>query len=364
MELLNPTKMVAGYTMGMKPDGRESLVVVVKGTFELPTHPGVEPILATEQVPLVEADEFTGDPGTSATVYECDYAAFKPRCDVLLNGSAYAPQGKPIYRVEVSLKVGTLQKSFAVVGNRTWRKGVLGMSIGNPEPFTVMPISYDAAFGGFDDSDEDEKNHRAYTANPVGVGFHVNLSAQVVDGKPLSNTEETRRPINNSSGNYQPMSFGAIGRSWIPRLGHAGTYDEKWFEETFPFLPKDFDERYFQFAPEDQQVDHLSGGEEVELINLTPAGRCHFQLPKVSVPVEFMVRGSDSKTKQALLDTVIFEPDANRFILCWRTSITLKKNLFEVPMCIVGRMPSGWYRARDTGKTYYRNIHELVLDQV
>jgi len=31
MDLLNATKMQAGYTMGMKPDGRELLVVVVKG---------------------------------------------------------------------------------------------------------------------------------------------------------------------------------------------------------------------------------------------------------------------------------------------------------------------------------------------
>jgi len=37
MELLNATKMTAGYTMGLRPDGRELLVVVVKGTFKIPT---------------------------------------------------------------------------------------------------------------------------------------------------------------------------------------------------------------------------------------------------------------------------------------------------------------------------------------
>ncbi len=66
---LNATKMQAGYTMGMQPDGRELLVVVVKGTFTIPKN-DEEPQLAQEQVPLVEADEFTGEPGFSAPLYE------------------------------------------------------------------------------------------------------------------------------------------------------------------------------------------------------------------------------------------------------------------------------------------------------
>ena len=36
MELINATRMLAGYTMGMEPSGRELLVVVIKGTFVLP----------------------------------------------------------------------------------------------------------------------------------------------------------------------------------------------------------------------------------------------------------------------------------------------------------------------------------------
>ena len=43
MELINATGMQAGYTMGMQPDGRELLVVVVKGTFTIPKDPKQEP---------------------------------------------------------------------------------------------------------------------------------------------------------------------------------------------------------------------------------------------------------------------------------------------------------------------------------
>jgi hypothetical protein len=30
----------------------------------------------------------------------------------------------------------------------------------------------------------------------------------------------------------------------------AGTYDEHWLNETRPFLPADFDDQYFQAAPQ------------------------------------------------------------------------------------------------------------------
>ena len=54
MNLINATTMQAGYTLGREPSGREHIVVVVMGTFTLPSQ-GEEPQLAQEQMPLVEA---------------------------------------------------------------------------------------------------------------------------------------------------------------------------------------------------------------------------------------------------------------------------------------------------------------------
>src|SRR5689334_13332147 len=112
MNLVNPTKLQAGYTMSTAPDGRESIVVAVKGTYTIPDREDQPPRLAEEPMPLVMTDEFTGEPGFSAPRYEIDLAPRKPRCDVLLNGSAYAPGGKPAERVRVTLQVGALSKSF------------------------------------------------------------------------------------------------------------------------------------------------------------------------------------------------------------------------------------------------------------
>src|SRR5271155_494470 len=138
MELINSTRMIAGYTMGMEPSGRELLVVVIKGTFRIPTEPA--PLrLHEEQVPLVMSDVFYGEPGLSAPKYEVDFAPRKQRCDVLLNASVYAPEGRPTSRVEVGARIGNWSKSFAVVGDRVWEASGVGIGASAPIPFTTMP---------------------------------------------------------------------------------------------------------------------------------------------------------------------------------------------------------------------------------
>src|SRR6266700_49471 len=61
MEIVNATGMVVRYTVGVDPEARESVVVVIKGTFNLPCD-GSDPVLAEQQIEPVMADEFTGEP--------------------------------------------------------------------------------------------------------------------------------------------------------------------------------------------------------------------------------------------------------------------------------------------------------------
>src|SRR6266849_4722595 len=360
MNLINATKMQAGYTMGIQPDGRELLVVVVKGTFTIPTDEKQEPKLAEEQVPLVMTDVFTGEPGFSAPVYENDFAPRKPRCDVLLNGSAYAPGGKPAERVPVSLRVGSWSKSFDVVGNRVWQAGALYIAVSKPEPFTVMPISYNNAWGGVDKSQEDPSKHHYYPLNHAGVGYHEYTSGKYMDGKPLPNTEERGAKITNPKGSYKPMAFGPIARAWQPRPKLAGTYDPNWLDNVFPFLPSDFKEEYYQAAPADQQIPFPHGGEEVELTNLTPQGTTKFRLPSLKIPVEFFLRNGQTSQVGATLDTIVAEPDLGRFLVCWRATLPLRKDMFEVTRIIAGKMNRGWYAALITGKRYCASLREFV----
>ena len=352
MELINATRMLAGYTMGLEPSGRELLVVVVKGTFRLPLEdePPGHFALADEQVPLVMADTFTGEPGLSAPVHEVDFAPRKPRCDILLLGRAYAPHGKPSTRVEVGVRVGSWTKTMAVVGPRHWECGVAGATASPPGVFVQQPISYDVAFGGVDLRHEDAAQHAAYMANPVGRGFHQHIKAAWVDGAPLPSTEAIGEAVRDPKGNYRPMAFGPVGRHWSGRAPFAGTYDDAWLADHFPFLPPDFDERYYQAAPADQQLpldSFKQGPVDVALANLTPSGLTRFTIPHLVAPVHIFPKHGEREDYTACLDTIVIEPDARRFTLSWRVARPLRKSMHEVAQVLVGKKGREWWQQRE-----------------
>ncbi|MBX3622958.1 MAG: DUF2169 domain-containing protein [Rhizobacter sp.] len=352
MDVINATRMTAGYNMGLEPSGRELLVVVIKGTFRFPQpgEPSTHFALHDEQLPLVMADTFTGEPGLSAPVYEVDFAPRKPRCDILLLGNAHAPHGRPATRVDVGLRVGAWHKRFTAVGPRHWDCGLATLRATSPEPFVTQPISYDVAFGGADLAHDDPAQHAAFMANPVGRGFHKHLRREWVDGKPLPLTEESGQSVTDTQGAYRPMSFGPVGRSWQPRAAFAGTYDDAWLQDHFPFLPPDFDEQYFQAAPLDQQLplDALAGGPaEVVLHNLTPEGQTRLTIPRLVAPVHVFPRRGGRHDYEATLDTIVIEPEHRRFTLSWRVAHPLKKSLHEIAQVLVGKKGREWWQRRD-----------------
>jgi hypothetical protein len=347
MEFINSTRMAAGYTMGIDPSGRELLIVAVKGTFAIPPEMGSPLRLHEEQVPLVTSDEFFGEPGRSAPKYEIDFAPRKARCDVLLNASAWAPDGRPATRVTVGVQLGSWSKTFDVVGDRVWEAGVTGVGASAAIPFRTLPITYDRAFGGTDDRSPDPSRHAAFMANPSGRGFHAQVTREFVDRSPLPNTEESGHPVTRVNGSYRPMSFGPIGRHWEPRVRFAGTYDQRWLDEVFPFLPADFDERYYQAAPIDQQLPKLAGDHLVRLVNLTPEGRREFVIPHFVAPVHIFPRRGMREDLEAHLDTLLIEPDAARVMMTWRLARPLRRDLFEIAQVLVGRKGRDWWQARE-----------------
>ncbi|MDQ1835435.1 MULTISPECIES: DUF2169 family type VI secretion system accessory protein [Massilia] len=336
MHIINRTAYVADYTTATDKSGRKHLVVIIKGTYVLPLRDEKAQLMET-QLPLWVADSATGELGWSAPEYECDYVLNKPQCDVLLLGTAYAPQGIPTDRVAVGFKVGKLNKAFYVTGKRTWVGGLFGVSPGDPAPFTSQAISYDVAFGGYKYSPVHTDNPAVFLQNPVGIGFQKNPERGSFDGMPMPQTEAAGAPIRSPRRHYTPMSFGPVGRSWPQRAQYAGTYDAAWEEDTFPFLPADFDERYFQAAPEDQQLPVLTAGERVTLFNLThpaltPSGRLDFTLPNLMVRVRFHPKQGDVTSATARADTLLIEPDQQRFSVTWRISLRLRRSSEEIDL--------------------------------
>jgi hypothetical protein len=354
MQIWNQMGYPHQFTMGMDKAGHEYVVVVVKGTFDFPETSNGPVRKSVEQTPLVFADIQTGEPGYSATLWETDFAFRKPRCDVILNGCAYAPGGRPAERVPVGIKIGNWTKLIEVVGNREWRAvGPLFTSTA-PEPFLKMPITYDRAWGGIDRLNPEEALPGAYLRNPVGTGWAQTKNQRFIPGLRLPNTQKIGEDIRSPFGDYTPMSFGPMGRGWPGRIEYGGTYDRNWVDNIAPFLPPDFDERYFQMAPADQQIDLPTGGEEVQLINLSPVGRIGFRLPDTKLPIR-LFKGRQQVFNSAILpDSVLLDPEQNRFSFVWRTTQRIERTVLDFTECWIGAPTPSMLRAMETGRRYVR----------
>jgi len=323
LQLKNDTPFQANMHLMPGPDGIDSLFTVVKGTFTL----DAEPRPADEQVPVVLADEYYGEPGETSIRAASDLSLTKPGTDVLLVGHAYAARGRTVSEMDVTLSVGPVYKTVRVIGDRVWQKSGIGVSMSAPLPFEAMPLTWERAFGG---SDTVDSELRAEACNPVGTGFRAPDGDVELDGLPLPNLEDPRHLIGSWKDNPPPACFAPLCAHWEPRRSYAGTYDEKWKRERAPYLPDDFDTRFFQVAPPDLVMSgHLKGSEPVEVFGASPSGALQFRLPAVALRIAYVL-DSDTHLQPANLDTIIIEPDAARFALVWSAVLVCDKNARRV----------------------------------
>jgi len=310
--LINETPFAAERAFARDREGAEVWLVVVKGTFTVTPDGSTE--IAAKQEPVLHAPVYVGEPGKSSLRYEADLVLTKPTTDVLLHGHAYAPNNRPAPEVTVTLSVDSLTKTLRVVGDRTWTDGWRRPKLSEPIPFGKMPLVYERAYGG-EDIHQSTRDKR----NPVGKGFFVKPEELPETAAP--NIDYPDASDSATGDKRRPAGFGPIARDWSPRLELAGTYDAAWSEHRKPLVPVDFDDRFYQAAPADQQAPrYLSGGEDVELVNLTPSGRLHFHLPRVAIGCETTIRRKHEWGRPDL-HTVVIEPDLNRVILVWHTAL-------------------------------------------
>jgi len=95
MQLVIGSKNLNSETVvALDSSGREYLVVVTKATWSIPQS-GKRPRPLPPEA-LEDSDVFVGDAGVSSMLYGSDFARFKPKCDILFNAHAYAPNGEPV----------------------------------------------------------------------------------------------------------------------------------------------------------------------------------------------------------------------------------------------------------------------------
>ncbi len=328
LELHNSTPFAAALVPGLDRRGRGIVTVVVKGTFALGRTSDALPA-AQAQVPIAHADTWHGKPGASSIRYESDLCPAKPGTDVLLVGHAYAPSAGAT-SADVAVEVGPIRKVVRAFGERHYQTAVGGAALSKPQPFERVPLLYERAFGGVDTSDDDPRNHAADRRNPVGTGFVAAPESNRFEGRPAPNLEAPRQLIRGPGDRPPPAAFGVIGRDWLPRAAHAGSYDERWRRERCPLLPDDFDERYFQTAAPDQvATPHLRGNERMRVSGATPHGELGFALPGVALDVSLRLKGAALRHRP-VLDTLLVEPDERRAVLTWRLTVPCGRDFLHL----------------------------------
>jgi len=314
----NSTSYKAGKTWGRDRAGVHEWIVAVKATFDI----GRDGVLslAEEQLDPLLAPEYHTESGLSSLRYDADLVSMKPTTDVVVNGTAYAPGGKPSTDFVVAMKVGPVRKVLRVRGDRRWGIGPFGSVPSSPEYVTRVPIVYERAYGGYDHVDPDPARQRLDPRNPVGVGVVAEPGRRI--GQPVPNFEYPNGDLEKNG----PAGFGPIDCFWSPRRELQGTYDKAWERNRMPLLPEDWDPRSLLCSPVDQRPDtHLRGGELVELTNLTPEGKLSFLLPKIHLAFSTHIDGRIEEHR-ARLSTVILEPDHPRVVMVWLSSLTVRGN--------------------------------------
>lgn len=328
LQLENQTPFVPGMFVFPDVTGIDTLYVALKATFVIGQR-GVE--IASEQVPLVLADEYWGEPAKSSIRYANEAHPCKPSTDIAVSGSAFAPDQKAVSAFALSVSVGSMKKILYVFGDRVWQSD---LRPSKPKPILQMPLVYERSYGGTHDTSDGKVLFEP--RNPLGCGFKGKQNDRDLKGKPVPNVEDPRQPIEKAGDRPSPAGLGFISPSWQPRLSYAGTYDEEWKKTRAPYLPKDFDTRYFQAAhPDLVYQGYLRGGEHVELINVSPTGVQRFTLPMCELDVTVLL--ARTRVQPAMnIETLLLEPSENRFSMSWRGSVPCDKQMLQIQKVVVG----------------------------
>jgi hypothetical protein len=135
------------------------------------------------------------------------------------------------------------------------------------------------------------------------------------------------------------------------RAQYAGTYDESWQRQRAPLLPADFDDRFYNIAPIDQQLDRYPAGETITLVNMTPRGHESFLLPEFTFPVAFVDAGQLVE-REAHPDTVLIDLDTKQVTIRAALEYVPKDSALDLAAAFVGAMTGGRRKALLQGKTY------------
>ncbi|MGK4007952.1 DUF2169 domain-containing protein [Sorangium sp. So ce1036] len=282
-----------------------ALTIACRALFELA--PGESPLIRAPTAPLAGEDDERRLVEPWGPV-----APLKRWGEVVVVGHAYAPEGNPVRLLVARLAVGDLDKAVQIRGDACFaHDGALG----EPAPFTRMPLRWERAAGG------------PRTANPVGV--------PTGDGGLADPWGRVRAPNLLPAGSWgaarrelvRPAGLGPLRPEWPDRAERlrrhaAGWNHARWAERP---LPEDIDLGYFNVAPPDQVTDELTGGERIVLEHLHP--RFARLVTRLAAPAPRAITAVYGVEQRVPLrcDTLVIDTDHGVAALVWRGQLLLDR---------------------------------------
>jgi hypothetical protein len=294
----------AGTTIWQAHDGAWTFTACIRGTFSL-VH-GREAVLADAQEPVV-GDRFhaSGGPRGPSLYAASELVPYKPRADVILVGSAFAPEQTPVDALIARVSIEELDKSIGVIGDRRWSLGPDGLEPSAPVPFRSMPLRYERAARAPD--------------NPVGFDL---AGAPTLGDLALPNLEA----VDDAPETGQALGFGPVHPASATRRGLLHPEALAWVNdgEKGP-MPRGFDFAFYNAAPREQQIDLLRHSASIVLTNLhREHARFIAKLPHVR-PRAFLVSADAERSIEIALrcDTLWIDTDRAVMTLSWRGLVGL-----------------------------------------
>ena len=336
---------VKAIVQGKDDEGQPIFSLLVKRTYDI--RPGGRVVRAEKPRSFAKIDEYydDGDPEWTTVKHENELAPFKLATDVVVIGKAYAPDGKPVPELDVTVEVAAFRKTLRVTGDRhcIYRPNA-SPEFSEPVGFTEMSVRYDRAYGGRDRvSNPNEPFY--YPRNNLGLGVILKNRKETLEGLPLPNIEDPGDLLTADrvvieqpdlwSGQPLPDGLGWFQRTWYPRCSFAGAFpgdvdiDTVLREETLGLVPKGqialsrqfklpaFDVRFYSGASRGLVLPFLSGEESLRLTNLTPAGALLFQLPG-ETPSMMLDIGLGEHELRPFLHTVCVRLEEMQVDMVWR----------------------------------------------
>ncbi|MGF1751783.1 DUF2169 family type VI secretion system accessory protein [Vibrio cionasavignyae] len=265
-------------------NGDEVWVVVGKRTWKLNGSIWLE----TSGEEICDDPVYVGEPGFSAMKIDHEFAHYKQNTDVVIYGRARSYAKKPVLYHECRVLLDEhINKTIAVHGERVWIEHSGSITISHSTEFIEQNIDYSCAIGG------DIRNR---------LGSGIASSNKELIEQRVPSVFYQNEDWSSTGKSLRVAGFGPIPPFFASRLAYAGTFDKHWQENRRPMLPVDFDRRFYQSAPKDQQCNgYLKGGER-----LVMSGFCHDETMVFRIPSEQYVALVTFQDEQQRVDMDIY----------------------------------------------------------